>query len=244
MKKILAAVLGAGVLISGFCLSAAAEGAAIGIGSAAVKPGEDVSIPIVLSGNPGIEGMELCIEYDRALTLKGYVVGDAFPTLTCTPSGKYDTYPFKFVWDGMADDRSNGTLATLTFGVPADASGTYEITAYVEDGCVYNDNCDDIAVYLTGGKITVGKSISLEDICKDGIVSFKANLSSDEEITGVAVAALYNSDEKLIEVKRSDAASEVDFSFTNVSGATMVKVFWWDSITDMTPYASYETISL
>ncbi|MBR0366336.1 MAG: hypothetical protein IJH94_06000 [Clostridia bacterium] len=161
MKKLLAAILGVGVLTAGLCISAAAEGTVISVGSAVAEPGEEVSVPVTLSGNPGILAMQLGINYNSSLTLKNCEWGDALKGLTRTKSGNYTVNPYNLIYDAESEvDSTNGTLATLTFTLPADASGSYTLTPTIKK--VVNGDLEPVAISLTPGTITVqGNKVSV-----------------------------------------------------------------------------------
>ena len=88
------------------------------------------------------------------------------------------------------------------------------------------------------------KSISVKDIQNSGTLTFKVDLKSDETITGIIIAAVYDNDGKVIAVKQYNAASEVSFTFADVKNAATIKVFWWDGFGSMMPQAKNETVSL
>ena len=69
-------------------------------------------------------------------------------------------------------------------------------------------------------------------------------MKSDEPITGIIIAAVYDNDGKFIAVKQSNAASEVSFTFADVKNAATIKVFWWDGFGSMMPQAKNKTVSL
>ncbi|MBR0366335.1 MAG: hypothetical protein IJH94_05995, partial [Clostridia bacterium] len=91
--------------------------------------GKTVDVPITISNNPGIAGATLGITYNSdVLSLTDVTKGDAFSTLKLTRSASLTANPLRLVWDGTDDDTSEGTLATLTFSVNANATpGEYTI---------------------------------------------------------------------------------------------------------------------
>ncbi len=62
-------------------------------------------------------------------------------------------------------------------------------------------------------------------------------------MTGIAIAAVYDGG-RMIAVKQHSAASEVRFSFTGISNAEKIKVFWLDSVNGMKPLADAAQKSL
>ena len=137
----------------------AADGAVVTVVSKNVEAGASVSVPIVLTGNPGIEGMQLFIEYDKELTLLNAARGDALKSLDFIASGDYSVYPFSVLWDGLSDDTTNGTLVTLTFQTKNSANGIYSIRVYTQEENIYNDNNDNVPVTFAGGSVTIADAV-------------------------------------------------------------------------------------
>lgn len=143
--------------------NAYASGAEVTVGSVVASENSEVYVPIELSGNPGVMALQILIEYDDALTLTGVVQGTALSGFTFTTSGSFDTCPYNLIWDGMANDSSNGTLATLVFQAPAER-GIYSVRAYSEAGYIYNYDMDDVDVRFTNGQVNVGGIVPVSGV--------------------------------------------------------------------------------
>lgn len=222
--------------------------------------GETVSVPITLSNNNGFSNLSVEVGYDSSvLTLTNVTAGQTGATYTAAQS--ITANPYNMGWDSTSDNTFNGTLATLEFEIAANAAlGNYPITiSYYkgrngdyEDGSDvnYDENFSPLNLSYVTGYVTISngatpnKSISVKDMQNSDLLTFKAYLKSNEQITGIAIAAVYDIDGMLIAVKQYDAASEVPFSFSDIQNAAKVKVFWWDSIGGMTPQAKTRTVSL
>ena len=111
-------------------------------------------------------------------------------------------------------------------------------------GTLYLNGKDYINYYAEFTATNPSKSISVKDIQNSGTLTFKVDLKSDETITGIIIAAVYDNDGKVIAVKQYNAASEVSFTFADVKNAATIKVFWWDGFGSMMPQAKNETVSL
>lgn len=222
--------------------------------------GETVSVPITLANNTGFANLGIEVGYDSSvMTLKNVTAGQTGATYTAAQS--ITANPYNMGWDSTSNNTFNGTLATLEFEIAANAaSGNYPITVSYykgrngdyEDGSDvnYDENFSSLNLSYVTGYVTVSdgtapnKSISVKDIQNSGALTFKADLKSNEQIMGIAIAAVYDIDGMLIAVKQYDAASEVPFTFSDVQNAAMVKVFWWDGIGSMTPQAKAKTVNL
>lgn len=259
MKRILSICLLCSILLSlcGFHVQAA--GIAISVGNATGSSGNSVSIPITLSGNMGFTNIGIEIEYDTsALTLTNATSRNTGATYTSAQN--ITTNPYNMGWDSTSNNTYNGTIALLDFDISANAApGNYPIKVsfyrgrdgdYTDGEDVnYDENFDSLNLSYIDGYITVSNgssannSISVSDI-QNNPLAFKANLQSSEQITGIAIAAVYDADNSLIAVKYYNAASEVEFSFADIEGAAKIKIFWWDSINGMTPQAKSKTTTL
>ena len=111
-------------------------------------------------------------------------------------------------------------------------------------GTLYLNGKDYINYYAEFTATNPSKSISVKDIQNSGTLTFKVDLKSDETITGIIIAAVYDNDGKVIAVKQYNAASEVSFTFADVKNAATIKVFWWGGFGSMMPQAKNETVSL
>ena len=124
------------------------------------KPGEEVTVAVKVSNNPGILGMTLLLDYDRSVcTLVSAKNGDAIEgVLDLTTSKDLINEP-KFLWDGVEiapENVKDGSILLLTFKVSDSASeGTYKISL-TENGIVDNDlNLVDVAI--VNGELTISK---------------------------------------------------------------------------------------
>ena len=94
-----------------------------------VTRGKSVSVPIIMSNNPGLTSMRLEVAYDaRWLTLESVTDGGLLGSNTNSP--EYGS-PYRLLWDNSEATENitaNGTLAELNFLVAEDApEGSYII---------------------------------------------------------------------------------------------------------------------
>ena len=135
----------------------APEGAAISVESVTVDPGETVTVPVMISGNPGFAGFTLTVTAAEGLTLKEIGKG----ALLTSAEGMFtaNVANSNVNWTGAANVTGDGELLDLTFEVDAAAAaGDYVIGIELKDGNQSNfANADEqpVAVSLNGGKITV-----------------------------------------------------------------------------------------
>lgn len=150
MKKILAILLSVLMLLFVIVPVTAQEEkqATLTIGSDFAAVGDEATITVELSNNPGMAGMVLAPNYNtQALELVGYENGGVFTTLPNVGRN--------FVWAVGADTSKNGTLITLVFKVNESAVvGTeYPISVSVYECSDISANSIEVAV--VDGSVTV-----------------------------------------------------------------------------------------
>ena len=116
-------VLLASPLPTAYAAPAGEPTVSVKVPAAAVKPGDAVTVQVILDNNPGLAGMQLEIGYDESILslnspgnlTQGAALGDlVFVGLNA------DTYrknPLKVSWAGAANDYSNGTILNMQFNV-------------------------------------------------------------------------------------------------------------------------------
>lgn len=175
----------------------------------------------------GDDNAEIIVSYDISLILHGETV---------QPGGKVEvTLPalenaddYKTLQVVYIDD--NGNVTPCETRVNADGTITF-VT-------------DHFSQYSIIGVNNKYHNVTIKDIQNGDTLTFKVDLKSDETITGIIIAAVYDNDGKFIALKQYNAASEVSFTFADVKNAATIKVFWWDGFGSMMPQAKNETVSL
>lgn len=142
----------------------AAGTAKITASSCTVERGAAASVSFNLSGNPGIWGLKLRIQYDHsALTLKSVTTGSVFQEDEITLSETLDKDPFVVVASGnkLENKTADGTVITLDFSVNSDAEyKSYPVTVEVTQA---NDVAGNkVSVDSENGSVVVAKQTSEE----------------------------------------------------------------------------------
>ncbi len=128
------------------------------VGNVTGAPGEEVSVPVEIAGNPGITFAQVMVGYD-AEALE--IVNVEKLTLAGKPasSGPITANPIAITWaDGLADTTENGVIANIIFKIKDGASGTYTLTAEGVQENIFNLNYEDVAFTTINGTVTVGAS--------------------------------------------------------------------------------------
>lgn len=247
MKKIFSVLLIAGILTTFLTISTYAQTEpTIKISSVSGMAGETVDVTLSLENNPGIIAMRVDLLYDKdALTLTNVTDSGKLPGKNHSPE---ITYPYSLYWEnGTAteDIVVNDVIVTLTFKISKNASaGSYPVSVSYdnENYDIFNYGFEPIDFAVVAGNVTVNAltpeikdySISATDIQIGEKITLKATLTTPSTYTDKLIFAIYNDNNRLVDVELYDAAESVDASLT-VGDATYGKLFWWNMET-LEPY--------
>lgn len=198
--------------------------------------GSSVDVPIRVSGNTGICGATISVDYDSDLTLTKITKGEALSTLAMTKPGSLSLMPFNLIWDGTDADTSNGIIAILTFKVP-NGAGKYNISLSYKPGDIVDGNLAAVEPVITNGYIQTDPAFNVSVIVSGQSISLEGQTAS-----GKIFVAFYAEKGNMLELKTFDAASSIDAGA--VPNAATAKVMWWDGLNEMTPVCQAQTINL
>ena len=132
------------------------------VGNVTAHPGDtEVCVAVSVSGNPGIIGVTLSVDYDKSvLTLKGAENTSVFDDEIFDYTNPYEFVPgCNFVWDTIditAEQIKDGEFLILKFDVADTApSGTYPITVSYIDGDIVKADLEAVYPEIVGGTVTV-----------------------------------------------------------------------------------------
>jgi len=250
VTRILAIICTVSILIT-LCMSVSASAqTTLTVDSVNAEAGADVEVAIDLSGNEvGVLGMMISVSYDENLTLKNAVAGTALSSLDFTLGKDITANPINIAWDGVEADSTNGTIAVLTFTVPENAEGTYNINVSYEVGNIYDNDYEDIDVSVVNGKINVSRAIteeamSIKNYVKGDTTTFTLDLVSPDSISGKVLVATYcDNKSRMNDVDIYDAISSRDIS-VSTKGMDTLKIFWWDGLSTLRPITEAIEIDL
>ena len=145
-------------------------------------PGDDFTVEISISNNPGIMAAVLQLSYNPLLTLTDALAGEAWSMLDLTKPGQYSS-PCRFVWDRQEDltdsDIKDGTILILTFHVSENAvSGdSLEISVSASKQDIIDKDLQPISIMLSSGCASV--------------INYKpGDVSGDKKVNGTDVVWL------------------------------------------------------
>lgn len=121
-------------------------------------PGQSVSIPLVVSQNPGICYLSMTLSYDEALGAPKASNGKILDGFT---SGK------NLIWDAASNSAKTGTLVTVVFDLPEGIRGGQYTVKFIVREC-YDEDLKDISVEAPSFTISVKGQNVKGDINSDG----------------------------------------------------------------------------
>ena len=153
--------------------------ALISVANVTGRAGNEVNVSISVANNPGIAGMALTVNYDRALTLvsvsDGGILGSSLHT------SNYSLNPYYLSWanDTATENfTANGVIATLTFKIAENAAeGTYPVSVSYNNSNfdIFNVNAETVEFKTAAGGVTI-KSFIVGDVNDDGNVNAQDRL--------------------------------------------------------------------
>lgn len=208
MKKLLSLLICLALLTAAVPLGSvvsSAGGAAITCESAVCVPGEEVSVKVNISGNPGFSYLELTPQYSDRLTLVSVTNGSLVNDLT---QGK------QFVWSADEDVTGNGTLMTFVFRLADNASaGSYPVSFVFRSAINYNE--EPVAFAVVPGAVTVASEnapvITCESVsCKAGEeCTVKVDISDNPGFSYLELTPVFSEQLSLVGISNGSLVSEL-----------------------------------
>ena len=157
MKRFLTLLLACTMLLGTFTFSSvtAASDPTFSVTDAQGKLGDEISVDINISNNPGIIALRLNIQYDSSvLELTGATPKD----YASTTFGPLTNNPFTLLWDESLspDNMTNGTIVQLTFAIKDKAAvGDTDITITYDPEDVFNQNYENVHFETAAGSVAI-----------------------------------------------------------------------------------------
>jgi hypothetical protein len=160
-------------------VASAAEAPALTVSTVeSAQAGDEVTVTVSLSGNPGISDMTLSLDYDETRLEFVGMVGEAFDA-----NGGW-TIGTNAVWSYSSADSnssSNGKLLTITFQVKDGApTGEASVTVQAE---AYNIDEDPVTINEGTAKVAVEAAPCTEHKWDDGVVTTEATCTEEGKKT-------------------------------------------------------------
>lgn len=146
------------VLVLLMCGSVASLGAtaALKIDSIKAQAGQEVTMPVYIENNPGFSGTKITISYDKNLKVisveKGKVLN--YGNFVQNADNSADN-SFDVVWNSNIENKASGVMFTVTFKLPDNASGDYNIKITYDKENTFNAKYDDVTFDCGSAVISV-----------------------------------------------------------------------------------------
>ena len=193
----------------------------VAVGTADARPGDEVTIPVTVTGNDGFSAFSLTVEADAALELTGVT-----PGALLGDSGTFTADTTTVTWSSDADILGNGTLFDLTFRVRDEATdGSYGISVGLQDGLASNfvsaDGIHKNVVFAPGAVavdaidvIASGLSGDVAwTVTEDGLLTFSGSGKMEDYTSNTAMPWLGYDQQITAVVLEEGVASIGDYAF-------------------------------
>ena len=241
-RRLFCCLLAAMLFISSLPAVQAASDPNVSVQTVSATAGDEVSVTVTLSGNTGFSDLSIELDYDPAILTLVQVEQEALTSDCLQSQSQHLTdRPYSLIWlSGTSLCPSNGTLATLTFRISADApDGSYPISVSFykgrqgdnEDGVSVNyqrdknENQTPLRLTYASGSVRV-KAMPDTEVTVSLGGGRQAALSARHPMTGQIYIASYTSEGRMLGVSIRDAAEIV--SAAPASGAAYVRLMWLD----------------
>ncbi len=153
------------------------------VGNITARSGDEIIVPVSISKNVGITGLQLTFGYNiDALTLTKVTKGTALGNMEFTEPGDFNEERLVFMWDGQDADSSNGEILLLNFKVADTAvAGDYQIFVNLEIAC--DQNFNSVPIYLNNGTVKIANQLP-GDVNNDKTVDVKDVMLTRRYVAG------------------------------------------------------------
>ncbi len=140
------------------CGSVASLGAsaALKIDSIKAQAGQEVTMPVYIENNSGFSGTKITVSYDKNLKVisveKGNVLN--YGNFVQNADNSADN-SFDVVWNSSIENKANGVMFTVTFKLPDNAAGDYNVKITYDKDNTFNAKYDDVTFDCGSAVISV-----------------------------------------------------------------------------------------
>ncbi len=164
----------------------------IAVGNVSGRAGDTVTVPVVISNNPGIAAFKLKVTYDKERLVPVSITKGSILTGSITSNIQQggDMTRFDYVtayWDNPSDFTADGELFNVTFKINDSAEeGNIPVGISYVKGEVANQKYEDVDLNVTEGNVSV-RNVMMGDTFEDGEVNSKDGLKLRQYLAEWAV---------------------------------------------------------
>lgn len=222
--------------------------------------GDEFSVDFNFKNSLNIYDGNFNVVYDNnALDIVSVSVGDALKSSNAQINSDFAANKVRLTFAGITP-LADGNLLTVTFKVKSDkvnfaAISIDELNLYTSSGSAATATSSDVSVEIAKRDYTItdiyfldSSDIEIENIPTNG--DFYVGVKFNKNLSGISRAniifVLYDSDGKMIAMNTlqnrysqgDGLMCEADFSITSQYNVSTVKVFMWDSASELTPISN------
>ena len=150
--------------------------------SSSGKPGDIVTVNLVLSNNPGVAYLKISIDYDSSLSIISATDKEILHGMFTT-SKTTDVKPYVLQWMGADSSSKNGAIAEIKFKIADQAEyGAKQISITVNES--YDELFNDVKFNVTNNSINIKHEHIPGDINNDKSVNNKDLLRLFKYLSG------------------------------------------------------------
>lgn len=213
-----------------------ADDMVISVDKPTVKVGQLIDVHVRITGNTGICGAVVTVNYDSSLTLTDITQGEALSTLNMTHSANISNKSVNLVWDGIEEDDTNGIIATLTFDAPKQL-GDFNVSVSYDDKNIVNSELETIPVISTPGNVKT-------EPYKELTITFgeqNVSMSIEDNVIGSVLIAYYNDKDEFILLQYHEINDE-NIKIDDSIPCSYAKIMWWQSGASLRPLCAPQII--
>ena len=233
MKRLVAFLCALAILLS-MPVYAAGTAPVVSADSVTAEAGATVDVPIRITGNTGILGAKITVQYAEGLTLTKISAGEAFAGLAMTKPGKLNDNPISIVWDGLdGAAEADGVIVVLTFQAPQGA-GYYPITITTNSKDFVDNDLHPVAVETKAGAVTVegethtGPVVSADSVTAEAgaTVDVPIRITGNTGILGAKITVQYAEGLTLTKISAGEAFAGLAMTKPGKLNDNPISIVW------------------
>ena len=233
MKRLVAFLCALAILLS-MPVYAAGTAPVVSADSVTAEAGATVDVPIRITGNTGILGAKITVQYAEGLTLTKISAGEAFAGLAMTKPGKLNDNPISIVWDGLdGAAEADGVIVVLTFQTPQGA-GYYPITITTNSKDFVDNDLHPVAVETKAGAVTVegethtGPVVSADSVTAEAgaTVDVPIRITGNTGILGAKITVQYAEGLTLTKISAGEAFAGLAMTKPGKLNDNPISIVW------------------
>lgn len=144
-QKVVSMILSVAIISFGFLTVTAQTGAIVGARPITAEAGQKISVPITISGNPGIMGYAFELTYDPTdVVISEVINSDLFAGMFNNSLSTSVPGELKVLWTGVENGDANGELFFLMVEISPTAKDSVRIELSYSQEDTFNENWQDV----------------------------------------------------------------------------------------------------